>query len=198
MTQPPFRKPVMQAALDLLLTRRSLSVGLLTAPGPDDTELETILRIATRVPDHGKLAPWRIIVVRGAAQARLGDAWAEIYARKNPDALPEQIEFERKRPQRAPLLLAVHTHIVNLQKIPRWEQLLTGANVCMNALTAANALGYFGTWLTEWVAYDDEAKAALGVPAEDEMVGLLYIGSGAALPEERPRPALEDVVRYLE
>ena len=197
MTTPPLRKPVAQDVIDLLLGRRSLSVAFLTDPGPTDAELETILRIATRVPDHGKLAPWRIIVVRGKAQARVGDEWARIFAERTPDAPAELVEFERRRPQRAPLVLAVHTHIVNLEKIPRWEQQLAGANVCLNALIAANALGYFSNWLTEWVAYDDEAKAALGIPPEDDVLGYLYIGSGTTPTEERIRPALGDVVREL-
>lgn len=197
MTQPPYRKPVVQPAIDLLLTRRSLPVAMLTTPGPTDDELQTILRIATRVPDHGKLAPWRIIVIRGEAQQRLGDAWADIYARRNPDAVPELVEFERRRPQRAPLVLAVHTKIVRLEKIPRWEQFASTANVCFNALIAANALGYYGTWVSEWVATDIEAKAALGVEPHDEIVGFVYIGSGAVQSEERVRPELADVVRFL-
>ncbi len=197
MPQSSLRKPVVPAALDLLLTRRSINVSQLTDPGPDADELETILRIATRVPDHGKLAPWRIVVIQGDARLTLGDAWAEIYARQNPGALPELVEFERKRLLRAPLILAVHTRIVNLQKIPRWEQILSGAGVCLNALIAANALGYYGTWVSEWVAYDAEAKAALDIPAEDEVVGYVYIGSALTPTEERPRPVLSDVVRYL-
>lgn len=197
MSQPPFRKPVNQSTIDLLLTRRSLSVSKLSEPGPDASELETILRAATRVPDHGKLAPWRIIVVQGERRATLGEAWAQVYASKNPDASAEQIEFERKRPLRAPLMLAVHTRITNLTKIPRWEQVLTGANVCMNALTAANALGYYTAWISEWVSYDTDAKVALGIPADDEVIGYLYIGSGQVQPEERPRPTLEEVVSYF-
>lgn len=197
MTLPPLHKPVVQSAIDLLLTRRSLPVAFLTEPGPSEAELETLLQIATRVPDHGKLAPWRMIVVRGEAQIRVGDAWAHIFAERNPEASAEQIAFERNRPRRAPLLLAVHTHIVKLEKIPRWEQILTGANVCFNALIAANALGYYGNWLTEWVAYDDEAKAALGIPAHDDVLGYLYIGSSTNPTEERIRPALADVVREL-
>ena len=149
------------------------------------------------MPDHGKLAPWRIIVVRGEAQVRVGDEWARIFAGRTPDAPAEMIEFERKRPQRAPLLLAVHTHIVNLETIPRWEQQLAGANVCLNALIAANALGYYGNWLTEWVAYDEGAKAALGIPVEDDVLGYLYIGSATTPTEERIRPVLEDIVREL-
>lgn len=197
MPQSSLRKPVVPAALDLLLTRRSLNVSQLTDPGPNADELETILRIATRVPDHGKLAPWRIIVIQGDARISVGAAWADIYARQNPEALPELVEFERKRLLRAPLILAVHTRIVNLQKIPRWEQILSGAGVCLNALIAANALGYYGTWVSEWVAYDAEAKSALDIPAEDEVVGYVYIGSALTPTEERPRPTLSDIVRYL-
>lgn len=193
----PIRKPRLDALIDYLLSRRSLPTAKMTDPGPDDSELELILRAATRVPDHGKLAPWRIQVVRGEAQRRLGQEWAAIYKRDHPDASDELIESEAGRPARAPLLLIVSTRIENVQRIPRFEQLLSGAAVCLNAIHAANALGYFTTWITDWPAYHPAVKAGLGIHESDEIVGLIYVGSALQLPDERPRPALEDVVSYL-
>lgn len=193
----PIRKPRLDGLLDYLLTRRSLSSTKLTGPGPNDAELELILRAATRVPDHGKLAPWRIQVVRGEAQHTLGKRWAEIFRRDNPAASDELIESEAKRPARAPLLLIVSTRIENVQRIPRFEQVLSGAAMCLNAIHAANALGYFAAWNTGWPAYHADVKAGLQIPESDEIVGLIYIGSATQPTDERSRPALEDVVSYL-
>ncbi|MBK9122434.1 MAG: nitroreductase [Chloroflexi bacterium] len=193
----PICKPRLDAVLDYLLTRRSLPTAKMTGPGPDDAELELILRAATRVPDHGKLAPWRIHVVRGEAQHTLGKEWAAIFERDHPDASDELIESEAGRPARAPLLLIVSTRIENVQRIPRFEQLLSGAGVCLNAIHAANALGFFTTWITDWPSYHPDVKAGLGIPESDEIIGLIYVGSALQPTDERPRPALEDIVSYL-
>jgi len=182
--------------IDLLLRRRSLVVALQCKPGPTPAEVETLLRCATRVPDHAKLTPWRIQVVQGAAQTRLGELFADVYKANNPDATENQIAFERQRPCRAPLLLIVSTRIES-DRIPRWEQILSGAAVCQNILVAATALGYASQWLSEWPAYNDTIKEALGVPPGDEILGFMYIGSAAEKPQERPRPALDDVVEYV-
>lgn len=182
--------------IQLLTTRRSLPNEYHVEPGPDDSELETILRCATRVPDHAKLAPWRIQVVRGEARQKLGEAFAEIYLRNNPTAGAAQLEKERNRPCRSPLLLIVSTRIES-ERIPRWEQELSGGAVCQNIILAATALGYASQWLSDWIAYDEEVKALLGVPPQDKFLGFLYIGTASVVPGERPRPALESVVSYL-
>lgn len=182
-------------AAALLLTRRSVLVANIIEPGPDDADLETILRAATRVPDHGKLAPWRIQVLRKAGQRALGDLLADLFAAHNPEARNKQIEFERQRPQRAPLLLAVTAKIRKGHKIPEMEQLLSAGAVCFATLLAARALGYAAQWLTEWPAYRPEVIEALGHdPATDQVVGFIYIGTAAQPPDERPRPALDEVV----
>jgi len=181
--------------LELLTTRRSLPADYHTEPGPSASELETLLRCATRVPDHAKLAPWRIHVFQGEARLRLGETFAQIYAEKHPNATERQLEAERNRPCRSPLLLVVSTCIVS-DRIVRWEQELSGAAVCQNIVIAATALGYAAQWLTDWVAYDEQVKAALGVSPTDKFLGFLYIGTPANRPEERPRPALQDVVVY--
>ncbi len=182
-------------AIDLLLARRSVVAANIGEPGPDDAALDTILRAATRVPDHGKLAPWRIQVLRKEGQRRLGDLLADLFACEIPDARPKQIEFERQRPQRAPLLLVVTAKIRKDHKIPEMEQMLSGGAVCTSILIAANALGHCAQWITEWPAYRPEVARALGHdPACDRIIGFVYIGTPTEPPVERPRPALADVV----
>ena len=182
--------------LELLLTRRSVVVASQTEPGPSREDLETILRCAIRVPDHGKLAPWRIQVVQSDARERLGSVFADVFKAKNPDADDARLELERQRPQRAPLLLVVSTKIAS-ERVPRLEQILSGGAVCQNILIAATALGYASQWLSEWVNYDADVKAHLGVAPTDEILGFIYLGTAKENPKERPRPELEEVVSYL-
>ena len=181
--------------IDLLLNRRSLSAAKLTEPGPDADEIDVILRCAIRVPDHGKLAPWRIRVVQGEARRCLGKAWGEMFKRKNIDAPHDQVEFECQRPYRAPLLLIISTKITS-KRIPEWEQILSGAALCQNVLIAATALGYHAQWLSEWPNYDDDVKTAAGLSTTDQFLGFIYIGTAGELPVERARPQLEDIITY--
>lgn len=185
-----------EPTIDLLLTRRSLVAANQTEPGPSAEDLESILRCAVRVPDHGKLTPWRIQVVQGKAQERLGEVFADVFKAKNPDASDERLELERQRPQRAPLLLIVSTKI-ELERAPRLEQILSGGAVCQNILIAATALGCASQWLSEWINYDPDVKAHLGISPSDEILGFMYLGSASEKPKERPRPELEEVVSYL-
>lgn len=181
--------------IDLMLTRRSVKAGDMIEPGPAGEDLDRILRAAIRVPDHGKLAPWRIQVLHKAGQARLGDFLADLFARHNPDAREKQIEFERQRPLRAPVLLVVTAKLVVPHKIPEMEQLLSGGAVCTSILLAAHALGYRAQWLTEWPAYRSEVVDFLGHdPETDRILGFLYLGSASQTPDERPRPAISEVV----
>ena len=182
-------------ALDLMLTRRSSLAQTLVEPGPDDRQLAQILQAATRVPDHGKLAPWRIQILRKPGQAQLGELLAGLFKGVNPDANDKQIAFERNRPQRAPLLLVVTAKLRPGHKIPEREQMLSGGAVCFSALMAARALGFAGQWLTEWPAYRDEVVRALGHdPETDRILGFLYLGTASEPTTERPRPSLGDVV----
>ena len=182
-------------AIDVLLTRRSVVVANQIDPGPDDAALEKILRAATRVPDHGKLAPWRIQILRKDGQAALGDLLARMFVAQYPEANEKQIAFERQRPQRAPLLLVVTAKLRRGHKIPVMEQMLSGGAVCMSLLIAAQALGYCGQWLTEWPAYRSEVARFLGHdPETDKIIGFVYLGSRAEAPDDRPRPDLADIV----
>ncbi|MEM9955425.1 MAG: nitroreductase [Chloroflexota bacterium] len=182
--------------IDLLLKRRSLVAIKHTDPGPNEDELELILRCAIRVPDHAKLTPWRIQVLQGEARTRLGNTLADVYQEKNPDASEKQITFERDRLLRSPLVLVVSTKIEDTAKIPRWEQILSGGAVCQNILIAATALGYASQWLSEWYSYDAKIKAELNIAESDEVLGFMYIGTASEKPKERARPELEDIVQY--
>ena len=180
--------------LDFLLSRRSILARMMEGPGPDDADLRRILRTGLRVPDHGRLAPWRFIVIRGEARERLGGVLAETFERKNPDAIDEQIEIERERLTRAPVVVAVVSKVVKEHKIPEWEQILSSGAACQTMLIAALSMGYAAQWITEWYAYDPDVKAALGVGAEDRIAGFLYLGNEAAEPTERTRPEYDDIV----
>lgn len=183
--------------IDFLLRRRSTSVRLLADPAPSEADLELILRCATRVPDHGKLTPWRISLFEGDARARIGAGLEAIVRKRQTDASEAVLKVERERLLRAPLVAAVSTHIRATDRIPESEQLMSAGAVCMNLVTSALALGYGATWLTEWIATDQAAKALLGVEPNDQIVGLVYIGTRMEAPQERPRPELADVVRRI-
>ena len=187
----------MPDALELLRTRRSVKALELSGPGPTAAELETLLTVASRVPDHGKLVPWRFIVFEGAARERAGEVIAAICREKRPELTPEQLEFERKRLARAPLVIAVISRAGAHVKIPEWEQVLSSGAAAMSLVLAAHALGYAASWITEWYAYDRRVLAALGVKPEENIAGFVHIGRAAKPPEDRPRPALDTVVtRY--
>jgi nitroreductase len=184
----------MPDALELLRTRRSSRVIDLKAPGPSAQDLDTILTIAARVPDHGKLAPWRFIVLEGEGRARAGAAIAAVFAARNPQAEAKRIEEERGRFLRAPVVVAVVSRAAPHVKIPEWEQVMSSAACCQNMLLAAAALGYGATWISEWPATDADARAALGLDAHERITGFVYLGSVDQALEDRPRPALEDIV----
>jgi nitroreductase len=181
-------------ALKLLATRRSIKPAELLSPGPSPSEIDRILTIASRVPDHGKLAPWRFIVIEGEARHIAGGKIAAVFTAKFPAAKPEHIDIERARFSRAPLVIAVVSCAAPHAKIPEWEQIMSAGAAAMNLLIAAHALGYAGSWITEWYAYDRAALDALGVAAHEKVAGFLHIGSAPGVPENRPRPSLADIV----
>lgn len=186
------------ATLDLLSRRRSVGPMLLEAPAPEGEALDRLLTIASRVPDHGRLAPWRFIVIRGAARERLGAmiaAWAKA---DDPDVDEKRLEQERNRLSRAPLVVAVVSRAAAHPKIPEWEQTLSAGAVCMNLSVAANAMGYSTSWLTEWIGYDRRVLDALGLDVHERIAGFIYIGTAREAPAERARPSLADIVTTLE
>lgn len=184
----------MPDALHLLQTRRSVKPMELTGPAPSAAEIDSLLTIASRVPDHGKLTPWRFIVFTGEARFAAGEAIASAFRTDRPDATPEQIEFERTRLARAPLVIAVISRAAPHVKIPEWEQQLSAGASAMSLVFAAHALGYAASWITEWYAYDRRVLDALGVAANERIAGFVHIGHAAKPPEDRPRPALDSIV----
>jgi nitroreductase len=183
----------MPDALELLKTRRSLKPVELVDPGPSATEIETLLTVASRVPDHGKLIPWRFIVFEGQARSAAGDVIAQAFRAKYPDAKPEHVDQERKRLTRAPLVVAVVSRAAPHVKIPEWEQVLSAGAAAMSLVLAAHALGYGANWITEWYAYDRNALAALGVKDNEKIAGFIHIGTPMHPPEDRPRPPLSEI-----
>jgi len=187
----------MSDALNLLKTRRSVKPREMSGPAPTAAELDTLLTVASRVPDHGKLTPWRFIVFEGDARLRAGEKLAEIFRTIRPEATPDQIEFERQRLARAPLVVAVVSRAAPHVKIPEWEQVMSGGAAATSLVMAAHAMGYAASWLTEWYAYDRRALDALGLKPDERIVGFVHIGHGAPAGEDRPRPPLADIVtRY--
>src|SRR5947199_4355623 len=184
----------MPEAIDLLKTRRSVKPIELSGPGPTADELSTLLTIASRVPDHGKLAPWRFIVFEGDARARAGDVIADEFARKNPQATQADIEVEKKRLMDAPLVIAVVSFSRPHPKVPEWEQQLSGGASAMNIVTAATALGYGANWLTGWFAFDRDVLDGLGLKPDEKIAGFIHIGTPSKPNEDRPRPALSGIV----
>jgi nitroreductase len=187
----------MPDALDLLKTRRSSKAVELSDPGPSAAEIDTLITVASRVPDHGKLAPWRFIVFEGEARRAAGDAIAAAFRTKYPDAKPEQVEAERERLTRAPLVIAVVSRAAPHVKVPEWEQVLSAGAAAMNLVTAAHALGYGANWITEWYAYDRAVLEALGLAKHERIAGFIHIGRPPGPPEDRPRPPLDEIaVRF--
>ncbi|WP_147178244.1 nitroreductase family protein [Ciceribacter naphthalenivorans] len=183
--------------IDYLAVRRSVPAFQMCEPGPSTAELENMLTLAVRVPDHGKLAPWRFVVYRGAARVEIGEALLKMALEKNPALSDEMIAVERARFTRAPVVIGVISTAGPHAKIPEWEQLMSAGAVCLNLLMAANALGYVSNWLTEWFAYDERAYPLLGVRSGEKVAGFIHIGSTTFPVTERPRPALADVVSWM-
>ena len=184
----------MPDAIELLKTRRSVKPREMTGPGPSAAELETILTIGARVPDHGKLAPWRFIVFEGEARERAGEVIARVFARKNPGAPAADIEVERRRLTDAPLVVGIVSFTKPHPKVPAWEQELSAGASAMNIVTAATALGYGACWLTGWFAFDRDVLEGLGLKPEEKLAGLVHIGRPTKPSEDRPRPALSEIV----
>src|SRR5205809_3967434 len=184
----------MPEALELLKTRRSFKPVELAGPGPTPAEIETLLTIASRVPDHGKLTPWRFIVFEGDARIRAGEIIASVFAKKNPAAPAAEIDVEKRRLTDAPLVIAVVSFTKPHPKVPPWEQQLSAGASAMNIVTAATALGYGACWLTGWFAFDRDVLDGLGLKADEKLAGFVHIGTPSKPSEDRPRQALSDIV----
>ena len=184
----------MPDAIELLTTRRSVKPRDMTGPGPSPTELDTILTIGARVPDHGKLAPWRFIVFEGDARLRAGRIIADVFARKHPQATAAEIEVETRRLTDAPLVIGLVSFTKPHPKVPAFEQDLSAGASAMNLVTAATALGYGACWLTGWFSSDRDVLDGFGLKPEEKLAGLIHIGTVSKPSEDRPRPVLSEIV----
>jgi nitroreductase len=188
--------PVMpNPIIDHLLARRSASANGLGEPGPSESEIELILTAAARVPDHKKLVPWRFLLFRGEARKDFGRVLAEVCRSEEKDAGQFRLETEANRFLRAPLVIAVISRVVNNPAAPEWEQVLSAGAACQNMLVAATALGFGARWITEWCAYSEGVRAALGLAVNERVAGFVYVGTPKEQPQDRERPALAEIAR---
>jgi len=182
------------ALRDYLKTRRSVGVGFLGDPGPSAEELREILTIGTRVPDHGKFVPWRLVVFEGEGRNRAGEVLAAIQKARRPSLDEASLDIERRQFLPAPLTIGVIFSPRPNTKSPELEQLLSAGNVCFNLSHAAFALGFAASWTNRWYGWDVEAQTALCARGGERFVGFIHIGTPTAVIEDRERPDLETVV----
>jgi len=181
------------AARKLIALRRSISKQGFIAPGPTGSELQAILKAAMRVPDHRRLGPWRCITFEGEARASFGKAAAEIQRREYPEATDLMLETTRQYLLRAPTVVAViSSPKQDPKRTPIWEQELSVGALCQNLLLAANASGWAGAWITEWITYSPGINKLLGMTTSERVAGYIYLGTAKAQPQERMRPDIHD------
>jgi nitroreductase len=189
------KQPICEMTLfDLLSERRSVPARQLGEPGPTPAELERLFAAAFRVPDHGKLTPWRLLLIKGSARAQLGAKLAEIHKRNDPAAPDSAITKDRERFNFAPLIVAVVARVDGHHKVPVQEQILSAGCVAYNLLLGAQALGFGAQWLTGWAAYDREVAAVLGLAENERVVSFVHIGTAREPAPERLRPEVATLV----
>jgi nitroreductase len=182
------------SAADRLVLRRSPMPDALVGPGPSREEVDRLVEIALRVPDHGRLSPWRLVLVAGEAK----DRWVEqLLALADAREDAPKVRVSTRKLASAPLIVVVVSAAIPGHKVPEWEQHLSAGAVCMNLLNGAHALGYGANWLTGWHAYDAQATALLGLEEGQKVAGVVLIGSIAEEAPPRPRAKAEDVARWL-
>ena len=176
-----------------LATRRSAPAQALAAPGPSPEEIQRLLSLGARTPDHGKLFPWRFVIMGRESRAALAEALAPLAARQADPGKALKVLSKLTAP---PLTILVVSAPVEGHKVPVWEQQLSAGAVCMNLEHAANALGYAASWITDWYSYDPQALELFGVGASERVAGFIHVGTLAEGPLERPRPDLATRVSY--
>ncbi|WEX07574.1 nitroreductase [Chelativorans sp. AA-79] len=186
------------AVIDLLLARRSAPIHELAAPAPSDGELDTILRAATRVPDHGMLTPWRFILYRGEARDKAGRMLADLAEEREGPLNEARRQQELTRFSRAPLVIGVISSPKENIKIPQWEMFLSGGMVAMNLIIAAEALGYRTNLITNWYSDVEEGRRILGLAPHERVVGFVHIGKHPGGVPDRPRPDVAGLVSEYE
>ncbi len=168
--------------------RRSVPSRLLAAPGPDHVQLQQMLSAASRVPDHGKLVPWRFLLIHGQTRLQLGELLATRALERDSSASASAIEKDRRRFSFAPLIVTVIGRPTPGHKVPEIEQLLSGGSVCFALLQAAQAFGFGAQWLTGWAAYDTVVMTRLGLATNERILGFIHIGTATESAPERDRP----------
>jgi nitroreductase len=179
-------------ALDLLLTRESALK--LSEPAPSEADLDTMFQSAVRAPDHGRLRPWRFVVIEGDKRVNLGNLMADAMRNRDPEAGADMLDRERAKPMRAPTIIVAAAHVQKGHRIPECEQLAAAAAATQNIMLAAHALGYGAMWKTGEPAYDPAVKTALGLNPDDEIMGFLYLGTNTGTSSPAPRPSARDQV----
>jgi len=193
-------EPASRGVTDLLTfleTRRSVKPAALGDPGPNQDELRRLLTVASRVPDHGALVPWRFILFQGEARQAASAQLAAVYLAQHPDLSTQTVGTLAKLSHlftQAPVVVAVVSRADPSARKPEWEQVLTVGAVCMNLITAATAIGYGAVWLTGWAAYNAEALSTLGVRPEEKVAGFIHIGTAQERPPDRIRPVLAELI----
>lgn len=186
--------PASREIVERLARRRSTPAQTLVAPGPDGTALDDIIALAARSPDHGKLAPWRFVVLDAATRARVTEGLVSLAAGQPS---PDKARASLVKLARPPITVMVVSTPVEGHKVPVWEQALSAGAVCMNLLHAAAALGWAGNWITDWYAYDPEAVAMFGVRPGERIAGFMHLGTAAEAPLERARPNVAALISRL-
>lgn len=180
--------------LDVLNRRRSVPARQLTEPGPDAATLRALLEAAIRVPDHGKLEPFRIRILEGEAKREFGRRLARRAHELNPDMSDAKRDKEERRYEHAPVVLVVSARIDADSKVPALEQDLTAGCVAYNLLLGAQALGFGAQWLTGWAAFDRDVAKLLGLKKSEHIVGFIHVGTPTMDAPERERPSYDDIV----
>ena len=181
----------LQDSADRIRERRSVRAADILEPGTSESEINEMLEIASRVPDHGKLGPWRFLIFDGDSRQKFGELLRSQFAKTNPDSSEAILEREYSRFMRAPTIIGVISKVDPSSRIPEWEQILSSGAVCQNLLVGASLMGFAAQWLTEWYAYDEVIAKSLGLIENERVSGFIYIGSATEKPTERGRPDLK-------
>ncbi len=174
--------------IDFIMSRKSVPISQIGLPAPSDAEIETMIQAAIRVPDHGRLTPWRFILYRGDNRNRAGAVLADLAERQEGPLPDQRREKELQRFARAPIVIGVVCSPKPHDTIPEWEQFLSAGAAAMNLVMAANALGFATNWITNWYASDAEGRRLLGLAPDERVAGFVHIGTFAGTVPERPRP----------
>lgn len=185
-----------QEARRFLALRRSANKTFLGGPGPDAETLNAILAAATRVPDHRRLSPWRFIVLEGDARAAFAEKAAAVHRQENEFAGEADLDATRALPMRAPCIVVLVSSPKDDNRTPIWEQELSAGALGHSLLLNANAAGFAGCWLTEWISFSDGINKVLGLEKGERIAGYFYLGTATADPQERARPDANALITH--